>query len=97
MHVLGNTGTEGVMVAEHSGLHRAGTLASMPAHYAGRFQFHLLPTYCGHHLNPVEGIWRVMQEAIGAGRCLHDPTQLYKRTRQVLMAHQERPISEFHG
>jgi len=94
---LGNTGTEGVMVVGRSGLQRAGTLASTPAHYAGRFQFHLLPARCGHHLNPSEGIWRVMQEAIGAGRCLPDPAQLYERTRQVLMAHQERPISEFHG
>jgi hypothetical protein len=31
-----------------------------------------------------------------AGRCFHHLFQLYQRTRQVLMAHQERPIYEFH-
>ena len=56
----------------------------------------LLPVHCGHHLNPIEGFWRVMKDAIGAGRYFHDLSQLYKRTRQVLMAHQERPIYEFH-
>jgi hypothetical protein len=51
-----------------------------------------LPAHCGHHLNPIEGFWRVMKDAIGAGRCLRDLPTLYQRTRQVLMAHQERPI-----
>jgi hypothetical protein len=37
-----------------------------------------------------------MKAAIGAGRCFSDLQQLYLRTRQVLMAHQERPIYEFH-
>jgi hypothetical protein len=37
-----------------------------------------------------------MKDAIGAGRCCGDLVQLYWRTRQVLMAHQERPISAFH-
>ena len=46
--------------------------------------------------NVVEGVWRVMKEAIGAGRCLNNLQLLYKPTRQVLMAHQERPINEFH-
>ena len=36
--------------------------------------------------------WRTMKDAIGAGRCVRDLHQLYKRTRQVLTAHQERPI-----
>ena len=44
----------------------------------------------------IEGFWRVMKGAIGAGRCFDDLGQLYKRTRQVLMAHQERPIYAFH-
>jgi hypothetical protein len=43
----------------------------------------------------IEGFWRVMKEVIGAGRCFEDLPQLYRRTRQVLMAHQERPIYEF--
>jgi transposase len=96
MRVFGNTGKEVVMVVDRSGIHRAGKLASTLAHYAGRFQFHLLPAHCGHHLNPIEGFWRVMKDAIGAGRCFRDLAQLYTRTRQVLMAHQERPIYEFH-
>jgi transposase len=96
MRVFGNTGKEVVRVVDRSGIHRAGKLASTLAHYAGRFQFYLLPAHCGHHLNPIEGFWRVMKEAIGAGRCFRDLAQLYRRTREVLMAHQERPIYEFH-
>jgi len=37
-----------------------------------------------------------MKDAIGAGRCFPDLQQLYHRTRQVLMAHQERPMYAFH-
>jgi hypothetical protein len=96
MHVFGHTGKEVVMVVDRSGIHRAGKLAATLAHYAGRFQFHLLPAHCGHHLNPIEGFWRVMKDAIGAGRCFRDLAHLYKRTREVLMAHQERPIYDFH-
>ncbi len=36
-----------------------------------------------------------MKEVIGAGRGFEDLHQLYRRTRQVLTAHQERPIYEF--
>jgi DDE superfamily endonuclease len=95
MGIFGKTGKEVVMVVGRSGIHRAGKLASTLAHYDGQLQFHLLPSHCGHHLNPIEGFWRVMPDAIGAGRCCPDLSQLYKRTRQVLMAHQERPIYEF--
>jgi len=52
--------------------------------------------FAGAALNPIEGFWRVMKDAINAGRCFRDLRQLYQRTRQVLMAHQERPIDEFH-
>jgi transposase len=96
MGVFGKTGKEVVMVVDRSGIHRAKKLASTLAHYDGQFRFHLLPAHCGHHLNPIEGFWRVMKDAIGAGRCFGDLTQLYQRTRQVLRAHQERPIYEFH-
>ena len=44
----------------------------------------------------IEGFWRVMKDVIGAGRCFSALQQLYWRTYQVLMAHQERPIYEFH-
>ena len=37
-----------------------------------------------------------MKDVIGAGRCFPDLHQLYRRTRQVLMAHQERPVYAFH-
>ena len=54
-----------------------------------------LPAHCGHHLNPIEGFWRVMKDTIGAGRGFADLHLLYQRARQVLMAHQERPIYTF--
>jgi hypothetical protein len=87
---------EVVIVVDRSGIHRAKKLASTVAHYAGQLHLHLLPAHCGHHLNPIEGFWRVMKDAIGAGRCFSNLQHLYWRTRQVLMAHQERPIYEFH-
>jgi hypothetical protein len=43
--------------------------------------------------NPIAGFWRRMQEVRGAGRCCADLPQLSQRTRQVLIAHQERPSS----
>jgi hypothetical protein len=96
MSVFSKTGKEVVMVVDRSGLHRAHKLASTLAHDDGQLQFHLLPAHCGHHLNPIEGFWRVMKDTIGAGRCFPDLHQLYQRTRRVLMAHQERPIYAFH-
>jgi IS1 family transposase len=96
MRIFGKTGQEVVMVVDRSGIHRAHKLDATLDHYHGKFHFHFLPAHCGHHLNPIEGFWRVMKDAIGAGRCFGDLTQLYQRTRQVLMAHQERPIYEFH-
>ena len=96
MALLGHTGKEVVMVADRSGIHRAKKLASTLAHWQKQFRLHLLPAHCGHHLNPIEGFWRVMKDIIGAGRCFPDLHQLYHRTRRVLMAHQERPIYEFH-
>jgi DDE superfamily endonuclease len=95
MAIFGHTGKDVVMVADRSGIHRAHKLDSTLEYYKGKFQLHLLPAHCGHHLNPIEGFWRAMKDVIGAGRCLSDLHQLYKRTRQVLMAHQERPIYAF--
>jgi DDE superfamily endonuclease len=96
MATFGPTGKEVVMVVDRSGIHRAHTLASTLAHWHGRFRLQFLPARCGHHLNPIEGFWRVLKDKIGAGRCLPDLQQLYWRTRRVLMAHHERPIYEFH-
>ena len=96
MALFRHTGKEVVMVADRSGIHRAHKLASTLAHWHEQFRLYLLPARCGHHLNPIEGFWRVMKDVSGAGRCFRDLTQLYQRTRQVLMAHQEHPIYEFH-
>jgi transposase len=96
MTIFQKTAQEVVMVVDRSGIHRAYKLDAALNRYHGKFRFHFLPAHCGHHLNPIEGFWRVMKEKIGAGRYFPDLTQLYRRTRRVLMAHQERPIYEFH-
>jgi hypothetical protein len=96
MALLRHTGKEVVLVVDRSGLHRAHKLASTLAHWHEQFRLQFLPARCGHHLNPIEGFWRVMKDRIGAGRCFPDLHQLYERMRQVLMAHQERPIYQFH-
>jgi transposase len=95
MATFGKTDQEVVMVVDRSGIHRAHKLDATLDHYQGKFRLHFLPAHCGHHLNPIEGFWRVMKDAIGAGRCFADLHLLYQRTRQVLMAHQERPIYAF--
>jgi DDE superfamily endonuclease len=96
MATCSKTGTDVVMVVDRSGVHRAHKLDTTFAHYDGKVRFHFLPAHCGHHLNPIEGFWRVMKDCIGAGRCFAHLHLLYHRTRQVLMAHQERPIYAFH-
>ena len=96
MATFSTTGTEVVMVVDRSGVHRAHKLDATFEHDHGTLRFHCFPAHCGHPLNPIEGFWRVMKGAIGAGRCCGDLVQLDTRTRQVLMAHQERPISAFH-
>jgi transposase len=90
------TDKEVVMVVDRSGIHRAHKLDATLEHYRSKFRFHFLPAHCGHHLNPIEGFWRVMKDTIGAGRCFADLPRVYQRTRQVLMTHQERPIYAFH-
>jgi DDE superfamily endonuclease len=94
--LFGPPGTEVVRVVDRSGMHRAHKLASTLAHWHEQLRWYCLPARGGHHLNPLEGFWRVMKERIGAGRCFPDLHQLYQRTRRVLMAHQERPIYTFH-
>ena len=96
MALFGQSGKEVVMVADRSGIHRAHKLASTLTHWHEQFRLYLLPARCGHHLNPIEGFWRVLKDRIGAGRCFPNLQQLYQRTRRVLMAHQERPIYAFH-
>ena len=96
MALFGHTGKAVVMVVDRSGIHRAHKLASTLAHWQEQFGLHLLPAHCGHHLNPIEGFWRVLKEKIGAGRCFANLHLLYQRTRQVLREHQERPIYAFH-
>ena len=86
------TGTVVVMVVDRSGIHRAHQLDATREHYHSKCRLHCLPAHGGHHLNPIAGFWRVMQDCMGAGRCFADPHLLSHRTRQGLMAHQERPI-----
>jgi transposase len=95
MAIFRPTKKEVVMVDDRSGIHRAHKLDATLDHYHGTFRFHFLPARCGHHLNPIEGFWRALKDAIGAGRCVSDLQRLYKRTRHVLMAHREQPIYAF--
>jgi transposase len=67
MAACSKTGTEVVMVGDRRGIHRAHKLDATLDHYHGKFRLHFLPAHCGHHLNPIEGFWRVMKDAIGAG------------------------------
>jgi hypothetical protein len=96
MATFRKTDKEVVMVVDRSGIHRAHKLDATLDHYHGKLRFHCLPAHCGHHLNPIEGFWRMMKDAIGTGRGFADLHWLYQRTRQVLMRHQERPIYTFH-
>jgi transposase len=96
MATFRKTGKDVVLVVDRSGIHRAHKLDTTFDHDDGKLRLHFLPAHCGPHLNPIEGFWRVMKDVIGAGRCFSALQQLYGRTRQVLMAHQERPIYEFH-
>jgi len=90
------TGKEVVMVVDRSGRHRAHKLDATLEHSHSKLRFHCLPAHGGHRLNPSEGFWRVMKDASGAGRCFAHLHLLYPRTRQGLMAHQERPLYAFH-
>jgi hypothetical protein len=91
-----NTGKAVVMVVERSGIHRAHKRDATLDHSQDTFRCHFFPAHGGHHRNPIAGFWRVMKDCIGAGRCFADLPLLYQRTRQVLMAQQERPIYAFH-
>ena len=96
MAPFSKSGKEVVMVVDRSGMHRAHQLDAPLEHYHSKLRFHFLPAHCGHYLSPIEGFWRVMKDAIGAGRCFANLHLFYQRTRQVLMTHQERPIYAFH-
>jgi transposase len=72
MALFGSTGQKVVMVVDRSGIHRAHKLASTLAHWHEQFQLHFLPARCGHHLNPIEGFWRVMKDRIRARRDFPD-------------------------
>jgi hypothetical protein len=46
-----------------------------------------------HHFKPMEGFWRAMKDAIGAGRCLSDLHQLYQRAHGAAgAAHLQVPL-----
>jgi DDE superfamily endonuclease len=96
MAACSQTGQEVVMVVDRRGSHRGHKRDATLDHYHGTCRWHCLPAHWGHHRNPIAGFWRVLKDAIGAGRCFPKLFQLYTRPRQVLMAHQERPIYAFH-
>ena len=56
---------------------------------------HICRYVSGLILRPIEGFWRVMNEALGAGRCVDEIQQLYQGTRRVLLNHQADPIYHF--
>ena len=98
-HVLAtcrNTGTAVVLVVERRGRHRAPKLDAplAPDHHTLRCP--VCPAHGGPHRNPLEGLWRVRKDALGAGRCVGDLQQLSWRTRQGLRAQQERPLAACH-
>jgi DDE superfamily endonuclease len=97
MHTLGQhaPALQVVRGVDRSGIHRAKALQAPFVHDQERFRLPLLPARAGHHLNPMEGFWRVMKDTIGAGRCFAEFPQLYQRTRRVLLTPQEQPISHF--
>jgi hypothetical protein len=92
MAACSTTGQEVVMVVDRRGIQRAHQLDATldPSH--GKLRCHGVPAHGGPPLNPLEGFWRVMKDALGAGRCLPALPQLSQRTRHVLMAHQARPM-----
>ena len=84
--------TEDIMVGNRSRSYQSHRIDAPLDHSQGQFHCHFLPAHCGPYLNSIAGFWRVLQDAIGAGRCFPDLHQLCQRTRQGLVAHQERPI-----
>ena len=95
MATFQKTGKEVVMVVDRRGIPRAHKLNVTLDHYHGTFRLHFLPAHGGPHLHPIEGFWRVRKDAMGTGRDFRDLPDLYQRTRQVLLAHQERPLYKF--
>ena len=96
MAAFSKTGKDVVMVVDRSGIHRAHKLDATLDHYHGKFRFHFLP---GPLWAPPQPHRRLLarDEGRDRGRTMFaDLHQLYQRTRQVLMAHQERPIYAFH-
>src|SRR5712691_6003116 len=96
MAAFSTTGTEVVMVVDRRGIHRAPKLDATLDHSHGKCRCHCFPAPCGPHLTPLEGCWRVIKDALGAGRGFPELPQLSQRTRPVLMAHQARPMYAFH-
>jgi len=80
---------EVVMVVDRSGIHRAHKLDATLEHYHGKFRLHFLPAHCGHHLNPIEGFWRVMKDCLGAGRCFADLHTTWKVSCNLLNLRKE--------
>ena len=84
------------MVVDRSGIHQAPQLDTTRNHSPGTLRRHGFPAHGGPPLHPIDGFWRVMEDAMGAGRGFHERVQRYKRPRQVLLAHHERPMYALH-
>jgi hypothetical protein len=84
------------MVVDRSGIHQANKLTATLEYWSEQFHLHFLSARCGHHLNPIQGCWRVMKDKIEARRFLPDLQQIYPRVRRGLRDHHERPIYAFH-
>jgi hypothetical protein len=95
--LFGPSGPAGVLGGDRSGRPRAHTLAATRAPGRARLRLQGWPARCGHPLHPLEGFGRVLQDGLRAGRCFPALQPLSQRTRRVLMAPQEQPISAFHG
>ena len=67
MATFSKSAKEVVMVVDRSGIHRAHKLDATLDHYRDKFRFHFFPAHCGHHLNPIEGFWRVMRTRLERG------------------------------
>jgi hypothetical protein len=94
---------KGFIVHLHDLMLHAGDCCGCNAIFAGHIALQLVHRRMAHQVNRftgcdsnIEGVWRGLKDCIGAGRCFANLHLLSHRTRQVLMAHHERPMYEFH-
>jgi len=84
-----------VMILDNCKIHKAKILDPLLEKWEGKFELYFLPPHAGHLLNPIEGFWHALKDAIGAGRSFDHIQELYLRTKQVLSRHQKDPIYHY--